>query len=180
MPSSRTGRPSPRYGVAVKKNSCPPRSLQSVVGLVDEKSLAGEVFGQSFGGEAVQGGMGTRKGVVERFRLTEVSDDPLHRTESAIPRALYQAVGILVRNLIGRHGHARMIGEGDHPIVPFDEPPLDLLLGCRDHRMGEALSEVHGHECDDLHGLARTRGLLDEDIPRRPRDIGHETHLIGP
>src|SRR5262249_18461575 len=94
--------------------------------------------------------------------------------ESAFPRPLDQRFGDLNRG----NSRAPTIGEGDQLVVPFDEALLDLLLGCGDHRMGKALSEVHGHQGDNLHGLARTRGLPDKDVFGSPADIGHQSHLI--
>src|SRR5438309_660491 len=102
MPSSATRRPSPRYGVAVKKNNCPPRSRQSVndlrqdigrgmVGLVNEKGLSGELLGKVVAREPVQCRVGTSKSVVERSWLAKVVDDPPHRAESAFPGSLDQS-----------------------------------------------------------------------------------------
>jgi len=59
---------------------------RGMVGLVNEKSLAGEIRGQVLAREAVQGRLGTGKSVVERSWLAEVVDDPLYRPESAFPR----------------------------------------------------------------------------------------------
>src|SRR5437899_4692632 len=61
---------------------------RGMVGLVNEKGLAGEILGQVLAREAVQGRVGTSKSVVDRSWLAEVVDDPLHRTESAFPRPL--------------------------------------------------------------------------------------------
>ncbi len=33
---------------------------------------------------------------------------------------------------------------------------------------------------DDLHGLAGTGGLFDQNISGRPADVGDQAHLIGP
>ena len=78
------------------------------------------------------------------------------------------------------NGHARTIGKGDRLVIPLDEALLDLLLRGRDHRMGEPPAQVHGHQGDDLHGLARAGGLFDQDVFGGPADIGHQSHLVRP
>src|SRR5262249_50778110 len=50
----------------------------------------------------------------------------------------------------------------------------------RDHRMTEPPTEVHGHEGDDLHGLARPGGLFDQHVFGGPTDVGHQAHLVWP
>ena len=75
---------------------------------------------------------------------------------------------------------AKRIREGDQLVVPFDEALLDLLLRCRDHCMAKPLSQVHGHQGNNLHGLARTGWLLDQDVFGSAADIGHQSHLVGP
>ena len=145
-----------------------------MVGLVNEKSLAGEILGQVLAREAIQGRVGTSKSVVERSWLAEVVDDPLHRAQLAFPRSLDQGLEDLNRG----NCRAPTIREGDQLVVPFDEALLDLLLGCRDHCMAKPLSQVHGHQGNNLHGLARTRGLLDQDVSGSPADIGHQSHLV--
>ena len=146
-----------------------------MVGLVNEKSLAGEILGQVLAREAVQGRVGTSKSVVEGSRLAEVVDDPLHRAESAFPRPLDQGLGDLNRG----NSRAPAIREGDQLVVPFDKALLDLLLGRRDHCMAKPRSQVHGHQGNNLHGLARTRGLLDQDVFGSPADIGDQWNLVG-
>jgi hypothetical protein len=61
---------------------------RGMVGLVNEKCLAGKILGQVRAREAVQGRVGTSKSVVERSGLAEIVDDPLYRPESAFPRPL--------------------------------------------------------------------------------------------
>src|SRR5229473_864533 len=117
--------------------------------------------------------MGTSKGVFEQPWLAQVVNDPLHRAESAFPRSLYQGIGRLVGHLNRGNRYALTFWKSNGVVIPLGEALLDLGLGRRDHCMAKAPSQVHGYQGNNLYGLARTRGLLDQDVFGRPADIGH-------
>jgi hypothetical protein len=55
---------------------------------------------------------------------------------------------------------------------------FDLLLRCRDHGMGEALTELHRHQGDDLHRFAGAGRLLDKHEAIGSAHVGDKTSLI--
>ena len=61
----------------------------------------------------------------------------------------------------------------------MDEAVFDLLLRGGDHGMGEAQAQLHRHEGDDLQGLARPGGLLNEDRAAGPAHVGDQPGLVG-
>jgi hypothetical protein len=147
-----------------------------VVGFVDKHRLALEVGREIVGGEAVQGGVGAGEPVVERAGLAEVLDNALHRADLAVARSEDR----VFRHLNGRDGDAATLGEGDDFVIAFDEALLDLLLGRGNDRVGKALSQVHGHQRDDLYCFARAGGLFNEDVAGGTANIVHQFFLILP
>jgi hypothetical protein len=82
--------------------------------------------------------------------------------------------------LNGRNGDTVRVKPVHTTIVAVDEAVLDLLLGSRDQGVGEALSQVHGHQGHDLHRLARACRLFDKDIAVSAANIGDQALLVGP
>ncbi len=144
------------------------------MGLVNEKGLAGEVGRHLFRRQLVEGGVCARERIVGRPRLTQVGGDLPDGTETAGPRSADQPFGSRQRGL----SHARTVGKGDELVIALDEPLLDLLLRRRDHRVSKAPAQMHGHQRDDLHRLARPGRLFDQHVLGCPADVGHQAHLV--